>query len=271
MKSVLKSVLKTITPAEARSILKNKNDKNRKLNANTVTIFAREMSKGRWGTTHQGIAFFEDGSLADGQHRLAAIVESGVPIEIMTSYGAKRESGIFMDTGRSRSLSDAIKISDKADWITARIIQTAKLCYGVTKISADDAILLCENMQESLVFSNEVLKLQAKGVSTAIRAAVALAHFHGEDELRLMQFADMFYSGVVIENGDTAVIRVRDYLSQGNSQTRFGGSVGRKVDFNKIQNAISKFCRHEPVKLLREVVELPYPQIKARKVTDDNK
>lgn len=267
----MKSVLKSITPAEARDILQNKNKKNRKLNTNMVTIFAREMTKGRWGITHQGIAFFDDGTLADGQHRLAAIVESGKTIEIMTSYGAKRESGIFMDTGRSRSLSDAITISDKADWMTAKIIQTAKLCYGVTKISADDAILLCENMRESLVFSHEVFKLQAKGVSTAIRAAIALAHFHGEDELRLMQFADMFYSGLITERRDTAVIKVRDYLLQGNNQSRFGGSIGRKVDFNKIQNAISKFCKHEPVKLLREVVELPYPQLKASKVTDKNK
>jgi hypothetical protein len=52
------------------------------LSKRTVRDFAEAMRRGDWRLTHQGIAFDASGALVDGQHRLAAIVEADVPVEI---------------------------------------------------------------------------------------------------------------------------------------------------------------------------------------------
>ena len=38
-------------------------------------------------TTHQGIAFDENGVLQDGQHRLCAIVSANKPVDMMVTSG----------------------------------------------------------------------------------------------------------------------------------------------------------------------------------------
>ncbi len=44
------------------------------------------MREGHWDTTHQGIAIASDGTLVDGQHRLLAIVESGVTVRMNVTF-----------------------------------------------------------------------------------------------------------------------------------------------------------------------------------------
>lgn len=77
----------------AEEWLSTANVKNRKLRVRTVDAFAADMRRGKWHTTHQGIAFDEAGNLLDGQHRLAAIVKSGCTIEILVTTGIPKSSG----------------------------------------------------------------------------------------------------------------------------------------------------------------------------------
>lgn len=46
------------------------NTKNRKAAQPTINAYAEDMAAGRWELTNQGIAFYESGELADGQHAL---------------------------------------------------------------------------------------------------------------------------------------------------------------------------------------------------------
>ena len=52
------------------------------------------------------IAFYDDGDLADGQHRLWAIVDSGMPIEFPIARGLSRADGLNINTGLGRSLAE---------------------------------------------------------------------------------------------------------------------------------------------------------------------
>ncbi len=260
----MRAELELITPIKAAAILKNHNQNNRNISTTTVNVLAREMSEGRWGLTHQGIAFYDDGTLADGQHRLSAVVASGCSVEFLVTYGTKRESSMFVDTGRARSTGDVVKLSGKADWLTSKMIQMVKLAYGVKKVSASEVILLAEPIKEGLVFTSQLFRSTAKGVTLPLRTAVLLAYLHGENEDRLAQFSEMMYSGVVTDNQDTAVVKIRDHLAHGNM--RISGDAGQQIDFSKSQTAIFKFCRKQPVKVLRELGELPYPQLDAESV-----
>jgi len=63
-----------VTPEMAQSWLDAANTGNRTMTRRVVSKYADDMIAGRWIDTHQNaIAFYDDGSLADGQHRLGAV------------------------------------------------------------------------------------------------------------------------------------------------------------------------------------------------------
>lgn len=98
----LEVTIEDITPETAEVYLAVNNNI-RPLITRDVTAYANVMRRGEWQLTHQGIAFNEDGFLVDGQHRLAAIVESGVTVRMIVTRGVKRADA--MDCGRGRSLA----------------------------------------------------------------------------------------------------------------------------------------------------------------------
>lgn len=255
----MRTVKQKVTPGAARLILQTKNTNNRTLNKATVSSFARAISEGRWGLTHQGIAFYEDGTLADGQHRLAAIAQADIPVETLVTYDVSRDTTLMVDTGRSRNTADVIKISGQADWLTKKMLSVVSVVFMVEKASAEEMVILGEHIKESLLFMDQVFYKNIKGASAPLRAAIALAHYHGEDEVRLMEFVEMFYSGFVSRDEDTAVIRLRDYLL---TAPHSRGSTERMLDLSRCQNAIYKFCHHEPMRVLRVLANLNYPRLK---------
>lgn len=106
-----------ITPRTAKNWMAA-NTHNRNLREATVAAYARDMKSGNWLSTHQGIAFASDGTLLDGQHRLAAIIESGVTVRMLVTSGlpAKAEGKLLttqdaMDRGAGRSLADQLKLN----------------------------------------------------------------------------------------------------------------------------------------------------------------
>jgi hypothetical protein len=76
-----------VTPAMAARWLETINSMNRKINKRAIKRLASDMQAGKFLTTHQGIAFDAQGGLLDGQHRLKAIVTSGVPCQLLVSRG----------------------------------------------------------------------------------------------------------------------------------------------------------------------------------------
>ena len=85
-----------------------------------VDSYALDMKRGYWALNHQGICFDEDGTLIDGQHRLAAIVLSGKTIKMYVfrnmqkQYGQNGELGFVQDTiddMKKRSVGDKLKLS----------------------------------------------------------------------------------------------------------------------------------------------------------------
>ena len=54
---------------------------------------SKAMKRGDFKLTHQGIAIGEGGILLDGQHRLKAFIESGLPrLNMSVSFGVPRDA-----------------------------------------------------------------------------------------------------------------------------------------------------------------------------------
>lgn len=98
-----------IGPEEARALLSANTD-NRPLRNGRVNFYARTMKNGAWMFTHQGIAFSEDGLGIDLQHRLHAVILSGVTVRMMVTEGISREAFEAIDQHERRSMADSLKM-----------------------------------------------------------------------------------------------------------------------------------------------------------------
>lgn len=100
--------LMTISPEIAQTLLnRNPDDENRKLSKVTVRKYATDMANGKWnGLNGQTIVVSKEGFLNDGQHRLNAILQSGVKIQTMVIFGAERDSRLTLDQNKVRTSGD---------------------------------------------------------------------------------------------------------------------------------------------------------------------
>lgn len=99
-----------ITPAIATQMLEG-NVHNRTIRQYKVEQYARDMSAGNWLMTGEAIKFAHDGTLLDGQHRLWAIIESGVTVRLLVVRGIEHQAQDVMDTGIKRAPGDALHLS----------------------------------------------------------------------------------------------------------------------------------------------------------------
>jgi hypothetical protein len=58
--------------------------------------------------THQDIAFDSNGVLVDGQHRLAAIIEADLPVEMTVFTDVEPDNFDVLDTGEKRNAADVL-------------------------------------------------------------------------------------------------------------------------------------------------------------------
>jgi hypothetical protein len=96
-----------ITPSIAAKYL-SKNASNRPLQKQWVRELSKRMSDGDWKLSAEPIIFDTDGNLANGQHRLNAVIESGTSQTLMVVRGQPVESFFILDQGKKRSMADAV-------------------------------------------------------------------------------------------------------------------------------------------------------------------
>lgn len=106
MKQEVKQVI--ITPEYAAELLKM-NINNRSVRTRKVAELADAMRKGEWELSNDAIVISEGNILLNGQHRLMAVVKSGVPCPFILFTGARDSAFDVMDTPVVRKLSDAIE------------------------------------------------------------------------------------------------------------------------------------------------------------------
>lgn len=118
-----------ITPEKAREYL-GFNTHNRSLRPRVVTAYAADMAAGDWLWNGEGIKFAADGTLLDGQHRLAAIVQADVPIRMLVIRDLPDSTQETMDGGVKRKFADVLKLRGETDCVALAATLRAIASYG---------------------------------------------------------------------------------------------------------------------------------------------
>ena len=119
-----------ITPELARDWLRSV-DVQRTLRKTRVARYADDMRAGRWGEDITPIVFDTNGNLANGQHRLHAIAESGTTQSMWVLRGVSPEAITQMDTGAPRSVGDQLKFAGVANYANIGSIARTVLRYDI--------------------------------------------------------------------------------------------------------------------------------------------
>ena len=75
-----------INPSEAEAYLTN-NAKHRKIKDKKVDAYMKEMQDGKWQLNGKVLIFDANGRVLKGQHRLSAVVKSGVSLTTLVVRG----------------------------------------------------------------------------------------------------------------------------------------------------------------------------------------
>lgn len=107
----IQTTVETIGPKEAKLILSKVNEGNRNIREGRVSSYASQMKSGQWQLTGEPIIYSRTGRLLNGQHRLHASIQAGVPFTTVVVRGVEEETYAVLDSGAPRSIGDAFRAS----------------------------------------------------------------------------------------------------------------------------------------------------------------
>ncbi len=247
---ILGSVV-VIFPYMAEKWLLENNFGNRNLAMSRVREYAAEIKAGRWRLTHQGIAFDHLGNLADGQHRLAAIVEAGQPVEMMVFRGILRNHMDSIDTGKTRAAADTFTfLGEKASFQTVAIARLIGVGYCMARgmpagkrISNGPLLVLHHACRDAMQFA--MPEHRSVGLRNSCLAAAIASAWFCEDRERLASLKTQLGSGVFSGPEDSAGLRLRDLFLSGNVSRC--GTVERVAVYVRACTAIRWYLDRRPM------------------------
>jgi hypothetical protein len=122
-----------VTPAIAiQLLLRNLPGANRKVDPATVFYYASQMVAGEWKATGQPMLIDSNGRLVDAQHRLYAIVISGMTIKSFIVTDVEPIPGLFayIDNARPRTAATALQTSG-LNGVSPIIVKVVKIAEEV--------------------------------------------------------------------------------------------------------------------------------------------
>jgi hypothetical protein len=218
--------LVTVTPEIAKKYLE-KNVINRPIRPNVVAGLVNIIRHGQFLTTHQGIAFDENGNLLDGQHRLCAIVESGIAVKmwVFTNVPEKQNNIYSMDVidrGELRCVGDQLTLRHgikSGRRIAAMLAGIAFICDQRThKITVPIALEIYNMYKPSVKYVYEQLQgVKVYGSRGFIVGALAFCHNVAPQDLGA--FVNQYATGEMLKRGDPA-LTLRNHVMNSERNTR---------------------------------------------------
>ena len=210
----------TITPLMAQDWLDKRNQMNRKFKTRQITTIMREILKGRWHDAGNFISFYQNGQLADGQNRLAAIVKADRPVVTKVVFGVSKAARMCIDTGVARSLTDRTALSGHS-WSGKSVragkymLEIGAYVEGTKKTIYDDEVVsLMKAYGDTFETFATLLKSKTFGKQPAVAALSYVALENPEHAAELEEFAQQYNDGLNISCQESPVARIRNFSTE---------------------------------------------------------
>lgn len=244
-----------ITPAIAALLLEG-NANNRPLSKGYVDAYAEDMKSGEWCLNGESIKLLELESgkhiLLDGQHRLAAVVKSGVTIKSLVVVFSKSDEAVkYVDNGRKRSYKDSIVMDDvscsAAYMRNTVVIAVARYAIkkntGIHAVSNARVHRYINDNKDQLEFIYNMLNKGGANIAgtrkAPVWAAVKAAYDSGFDFDRLCEWCEVFKSGESVSNIHFPIIRFRNWcISRADGG---GGAAAQNEVYMRAQYSLKAF------------------------------
>ena len=252
----------TITPALAKMWLA-KNTNNRHLREDIAHRYAKDMADGKWFQSHQGIAFYDDGTLADGQHRLIAVTVFNKPVKMSVTMNVPKAAAEMIDQHIPRMAHDAIRIAGGAEWVNRDIVALArvilsKMGTNMHPRSVHEIDDFIKRHGDSLLFAHGLGSHRRRFLAhSKVLANYACADVAGVPRDTLTRFAEIMANGEINGPQENAAIRLREFLLQTGSAAWLSNA--RIETSKKVQRAISLFAEGRAISKLVLPENLTYP------------
>ena len=248
----LKSEFMLITPLIAAAMLATMGA-NRRQNPARIRSFSNLLLAGLFVTTHQGIGFAKkDGRLVDGQHRLEAIVNTGIAAELMVTRGLSEAAVLAIDSGRSRSSLDGLRIRGKI--VSQLKLRALKIiAYGPTGFS--DANIPVEFLLKRLEPVEDPLDFVLIGVpaktASEFVAVLTRAKLAGVSDRDIARMKAIVIDKVLPGMSETAMLVLREFYLAHPKYSPMKGKTRAdtyRYTYAVTEWMVSKFLKGEPAK-----------------------
>jgi len=259
----------SVTPDQAQEWL-HSNRNNRTVRKVVVERYAASMRAGAWTLSPDAIAIRADGNLDNGQHRLAAIVETGIPVRLVVLHGLHLEDKINIDRGVKRSLADylqmersetsaillasVINVVWKWDALGAKLAASAQSArgsaevYELLKCFDGDAEAFRETVSRHTTYSQ-----------IPLRPSLMLGAFHVFKRLdyeMAEHFFSSFSNGAGLNEGDPLlVLRAQLFAERSKAE-----QVSAPIQLAWLIKAWNAYRRAEKVQVFRLQAKDKYPE-----------
>ena len=212
--------IEVITPEIAKDYLAKNTGNYRKINKSRVDAYSKDMSLGKWEFNGESIKFSNSGKLVDGQHRLSAIVKSGVPVKMLVIYGVDDEVKIY-DVAQARTITQIAKANGLVGSVShASVLSAASILlsndWHTTSVPKGQVL---DYMMENRDYFEEAIKISRNNATNGIaKKSACIAAIYCM--LRLGKYHDFLYpffgvvnSGFPVESMDcSSAIVLRNFL-----------------------------------------------------------
>lgn len=169
-----------VTPDLAAKWLALNIENNRSLRRRAVERYARDMKAGRWLPCGDPIRFDEQGRLIDGQHRLHAVLSSGVTVRMVVLRGLSTAAFGGIDNQTPRHTRDFVTLQN-----ATRVVAAARVAMAYERSAGASVLNSLSSRQEELAFIDDneeallqsVTLCQTHGRSVLTPSLVAFCHF----------------------------------------------------------------------------------------------
>jgi hypothetical protein len=212
----------TVTPELAAQML-DTNKKNRPISWRKVNDHVREMQAGNWRyNPADALCFDTDGVLANGQHRLLAVLDCELAQDFLIATGVEPSVQDVMDNGLVRTTAHQLALSGYNDAknlsALARVFLLWKNGTITSAMRRPSTVTVKDFLEKTDPQALEFALAQAKRVASAtplragIGGAAALAAYQ-LDPVAAQRFFDELIEGVNLD-AHTPTLTLKNYLAR---------------------------------------------------------